>query len=115
MINFWAHWCGPCRQEMPHLEKLYQRYRAAGFEILGVHQDSDPKTADKVLNEISVSFPILYDTTSKVSETYKVSAMPTTVFVDCDGNLSFLHRGYKAGDEKEYKTRIKGMIRECSK
>ncbi|MBX2858354.1 MAG: TlpA family protein disulfide reductase [Cellvibrionaceae bacterium] len=114
MINFWAHWCGPCRQEMPHLEKIYQRYKDAGFTILGVHQDSDPKTADKVLNDIPVSFPILYDTTSKVSETYNVSAMPSTVFIDCDGNLKYLHRGYKPGEEKTYQKYIKSLIKACS-
>ena len=115
MINFWAHWCGPCRQEMPHLEKLYLRYKDAGFTILGVHQDSDPKTADKVLNDIPVSFPILYDTTSKVSEAYQVSAMPSTVFVGCDGNLGYLHRGYKPGEEKTYQKHIKSLLKACSK
>lgn len=115
MLNFWASWCGPCRQEMPLLEQLHKRYQPAGFTLLGVNVESDPKLADQLLKEIPVSFPILYDTTSKVSEAYDVSAMPSTVFVDCNGNLSYLHKGYKAGDEKDYKNRIKGLLRTCSK
>lgn len=113
MLNFWASWCGPCRQEMPLLDKIYQRYSTAGFTLLGINVEADSKEADKLLKEIPVSFPVLYDSTSKVSEQYKVDAMPSTVLVDCDGNMSYLHRGYKAGDEKEYIKRIKGLIRSC--
>lgn len=113
MLNFWASWCGPCRQEMPLLDKLSQRYGRAGFTLLGVNVDAEKKLADQVLKEIPVGFEILYDPTSKVSETYKVDAMPTTVLVDCDGNLNYLHRGYVAGDEKLYKNKIKSLLRSC--
>lgn len=114
MINFWASWCGPCRQEMPLLDKLSQRYESAGFTLLGINVDSDKKQADKVLKEIPVSFPVLYDPTSKVSELYKVDVMPSTILVDCDGNLNYLHRGYVPGDEKSYKSRIKKLLRSCN-
>lgn len=113
MLNFWASWCGPCRQEMPLLDRLSQRYEPAGFTLLGINVEADSKAADQLLKEIPVSFPVLYDPTSKVSETYKVDAMPSTVLVDCDGNLSYLHRGYKPGDEREYKKRIKSLLRAC--
>ncbi len=113
MLNFWASWCGPCRQEMPLLDQLYQRYQPAGFTLLGVNVEADPKEADTLLKEIPVTFPVLYDTTSKVSEAYKVDAMPSSVLIDCDGNMSYLHRGYKPGDEKEYQKRIKGLLKAC--
>jgi len=114
MLNFWASWCGPCRQEMPLLEKIHKKYSAAGFTLLGVNVEADPKEAEHLLKEVTVSFPILYDTTSKVSEAYKVDAMPTSVMIDCDGNISYLHRGYKPGDEKQYIKHIKGLLRSCS-
>ncbi len=113
MLNFWASWCGPCRQEMPLLDKLYQRYNPAGFVLLGVNVEADPKEADHLLKEIPVSFPILYDTTSKVSEQYKVSAMPSSVIIDCDGNMNYLHKGYKPGDEKTYQSKVKELLRQC--
>lgn len=112
MLNFWASWCGPCRQEMPLLDELYQRYKPAGFVLLGVNADADIEEANKLLEEIPVSFPVVYDTSGKVSEAFKVDAMPTTIFIDRDGQMRFLHRGYKAGDEAEYKKLIKQLIRE---
>lgn len=113
MINFWASWCGPCRQEMPLLDALYKRYSPAGFTLLGVNVEPNPEDANKLLNEIPVTFPILYDTTSKVSKTYGVDAMPSTVLVDCDGNARYLHKGYKPGDEKHYKKLIKKLLKAC--
>lgn len=113
MLNFWASWCGPCRQEMPLLDQLYQRYSAAGFTLLGVNVEADPKEADQMLKEIPVSFPILYDTESKVSELYGVQAMPSTVMISCDGKVSYIHKGYKPGDEKTYRDHIKGLLRSC--
>lgn len=112
MINFWASWCGPCRQEMPILEELYSRYSRAGFTILGVNVEPDPADADKILKDIKVSFPVLYDTESKVSQLYNVEAMPSTVLVDRDGNMRYLHRGYKPGYEDAYREQIKELIRE---
>lgn len=112
MLNFWASWCGPCRQEMPLLDQLYQRYSRLGFTLLGVNVDENPQDAEKILKDIPVSFPILLDSQGMVSELYQVDAMPTTVLIDRDGNLRFLHRGYKAGYELEYEKQIKALVRE---
>nr|WP_246125015.1 TlpA disulfide reductase family protein [Exilibacterium tricleocarpae] len=112
MINFWASWCGPCRQEMPILDDLYKRYSRAGFTILGVNVEADTREADRYLKEVNVSFPILYDTQSKVSKMFDVDAMPTTVMVDRNGNMRYLHRGYKPGYEVDYRKQIKELIRE---
>lgn len=112
MINFWASWCGPCRQEMPILDELYNRYGRAGFTILGVNVEPDPSDANKILKDIPVSFPVLYDTESKVSQLYKVEAMPSTVLIDRNGNMRYLHLGYKPGYEDAYREQIKELIRE---
>ena len=112
LLNFWASWCGPCRQEMPLLEKLHKRYSALGFTVLGVNVEEDPRKAKTLLKDISVSFPILFDTSNKVSKQYKVSAMPSTVMIDRDGNMRYLHKGYKPGDEAQYKKWVKQLIRE---
>jgi peroxiredoxin len=112
MVNFWATWCGPCRQEMPHLEALYQRYSDLGFTLLGVNVEADSSGADRFLSETPVSFPILFDPKSEVSKMYDVIAMPSTVIVDRGGNMRFIHHGYKPGYEGEYQTQIRALLRE---
>lgn len=112
MINFWATWCGPCRQEMPLLDEFYKKYKKLGFVLLGVNVEEDSSKAAGYLKEVPVTFPILYDNTNKVSELYDVDAMPTTVLVDRGGNLRFVHRGYKPGDEQQYKKLMKQLMRE---
>lgn len=112
LLNFWASWCGPCRQEMPLLEKLQRRYSSLGFTVLGVNVEEDPRKAKTLLKDISVSFPILFDTRNTVSKQYKVSAMPSTVMIDRNGNMRYLHKGYKPGDEAQYKKWVKQLIRE---
>jgi peroxiredoxin len=112
MINFWATWCGPCRQEMPELEAIYQKYQSLGFTILGINVDKDRAMAGKVLNSTPLSFPILFDSDNAVTELYQVDAMPTTVIVDRNGKVRFIHRGYKPGYEDEYVKQIKTLIRE---
>jgi peroxiredoxin len=112
LINFWASWCGPCRQEMPILDQLYKKYRAAGFTLLGVNVE--PKSGDALafLKATPVSFPVLFDTQSKVSTLYEVSGMPSTVIVDRKGNVRYVHHGYKPGDEGEYLDQIRSLMRE---
>jgi thiol-disulfide isomerase/thioredoxin len=112
MINFWASWCGPCRQEMPLLESIYKKYKGAGFTLLGVNVEPDSKAADEWLKQTPVSFPILYDRDSKVSKLYDVAGMPSTAIIDRSGKLRMLHRGYKPGDENEYLDSIRALIRE---
>jgi len=112
MINFWASWCGPCRQEMPLLETIYKKYNKMGFTMLGVNVEPDSNAANDWLKATPVSFPILYDRDSKVSKLYDVGGMPSTVIIDRSGKVRVLHRGYKPGDENEYLDSIRTLIRE---
>jgi thiol-disulfide isomerase/thioredoxin len=112
LINFWASWCGPCREEMPVLEQLYKKYKPAGFTLLGVNVE--PKSADALgfLKSTPVSFPVLFDPDSKVSKLYEVSGMPSTVILDRKGNVRYVHHGYKPGEESEYLDQIRSLVRE---
>jgi peroxiredoxin len=112
MINFWASWCGPCRQEMPHLEKIHAEYADYGFVLLGINVDEKQDLAEKLLAQIPVSFPILFDPASSVSKLYSVDAMPTTILIDRDGNLRHLHRAYRPGFEEMYRNQIKALVLE---
>ena len=112
MINFWATWCGPCRQEMPLLDELYSRYQRVGFRLLGVNIDDDSRRAMKMVEELGVDFPVLFDARKEVSKLYEVEAMPATVLVDRDGTVRYVHLGYKPGYEDKYLDQIRSLLRE---
>jgi peroxiredoxin len=112
MINFWATWCGPCRQEMPLLDELYTRYERVGFSLLGVNIDDDSRRAMQMIEDLGVSFPVLFDSRKEVSELYEVEAMPVTVLVDREGNVRHVHHGYKPGYEDKYLDQVRSLLRE---
>ena len=112
MVNFWATWCGPCRQEMPLLDQLYSRYERVGFTLLGVNIDDNTSKAMNMVKELGVSFPVLFDSQKEVSKLYQVDTMPATVLIDREGTVRFIHHGYKPGYENEYLDQIRALLRE---
>ena len=102
LLNFWASWCGPCRQEMPVLDQIHQRYAPAGFTVLGVNVEGEDVKARKVAGRLGVSFPLLFDDTQQIAEAYSLESMPYTVLLDRHGQVSYIHQGYKPGDENKY-------------
>lgn len=112
MVNFWATWCGPCRQEMPLLDELYSRYERVGFSLLGVNIDDDSRKAMNMVSELGVSFPVLFDARKEVSKLYEVNAMPVTVLIDREGTIRYVHHGYKPGYEDKYLDQIRSLLRE---
>lgn len=112
MINFWATWCGPCRQEMPLLAQLHTKYEPLGFTLLGVNVEPDSAAAVNWLKGMPVQFPILFDTDSAVAGRFGVEGMPSTVFVDRKGQVRYVHRGYKPGDEAKYADMIRSLVKE---
>lgn len=109
-INFWASWCGPCRQEMPILNQIGKRYAPLGLVMWGVNVDTDLVKARQTARETGVTFPLLSDKTQKVSHDYSVAGMPFTVIVDRDGVVRYVHRGYSPGDERQYIDRIRQLL-----
>ncbi len=112
MVNFWATWCGPCRQEMPLLDELYSRYERVGFSLLGVNIDDNSSKAMDMVSELGVSFPVLFDSRKEVSKLYQVEAMPVTVLIDREGTVRYVHHGYKPGYEDKYLDQIRSLLRE---
>lgn len=111
MVNFWATWCGPCKIEMPHLNRIYEKYRASGFQLLGVNIDDDPRNAVATASKLGVSFPVLLDGDKRVSKLYDLSTMPTTLIIDRDGRLRHLHRGYREGYELTYDQQVRDLLK----
>jgi peroxiredoxin len=112
LVNFWASWCGPCKQEMPQLNRLFDKYRPAGFLLWGVNIDDDPRVAQSTATRLGLRFPWLLDSDKNVSRLYDMGSMPATVLIDRDGRVRFLHKGYREGMEDDYERQIRELLKE---
>jgi peroxiredoxin len=112
LINFWATWCGPCRQEMPLLDELYGKYQRAGLVMLSVNIDDNAAPAIEMAQTLKISYPVLFDSRKEVSRAYDVSAMPVTVLVDRAGVVRYVSEGYKPGYEKRYTGKLRELLNE---
>lgn len=101
-LNFWATWCGPCRFEMPSMEKLYRRFKASGLEIVAVNLQEDRDSVQRFVDEYELSFPVLLDTTGRIGATYGARSIPTTYIVDRHGFVLAGTIGSREWDTEEY-------------
>ena len=112
LINFWASWCNPCRQELPLLNKIYAQYRSAGFMLLAVNVDDNRKDAQAFLKRLDLQFPTLFDGNKNVAKLYGVDTMPATLLIDRDGRVRYVHRGYYSGFEQKYQQQVRELLKE---
>lgn len=114
LINFWATWCGPCRQEMPLLDEIYGKYRRAGLVLFSVNLDeqSNLDAAREMAKTLRVSYPVLFDARKEVSRAYQASTMPLTVLIDREGVVRYISEGYKVGYETRYTEKLRELLNE---
>jgi peroxiredoxin len=92
LLNFWATWCVPCRDEMPLLQKRYEQY-APELTILAVNFDEPPDLVQEFISELGITFPVLLDPGAALQEAYWVRGYPTSMFVDRSGIIQVVHVG----------------------
>ena len=106
LVDFWASWCGPCRQSFPWMNGLQKRYGDKGLAIVAVNLDKDRELASHFLAEVPAAFTVAFDPSGKTAESYKVKAMPTTFLVSPDGKLLLTHTGFDAKHASEFEAQI---------
>ena len=93
MINFFASWCMPCREEVPALVKIQKEYEAKGVSFVAIAVDDTEKEVREFVSRLGFSFPICQDETGKVKEAFGVYGLPTTFFIDKQGMINYYHPG----------------------
>jgi len=87
VLNFWATWCPPCRDEMPSMETLYQRYKNQGLEMLAVNLRENKNTVQQFIQRYNYTFPIPLDLDGRVGSRYGITSIPTTYIIDKEGKI----------------------------
>jgi len=112
VLNFWATWCSPCREEMPALERLYRKYRARGLVVLAVSMDSEgAAVVAPFVKEHGLTFPIGLDRKGAVAGLYGIRALPSTMIIDRKGNLSLIALGSRGWDGKPAHALFESILR----
>ena len=113
LVNFWATWCGPCKLEMPHLDKMDRELEAKGFEVISISTD-DARAASKVkplIKRGGYGFTVLLDKdTTVVSQYNPAKTLPYNVLIDRSGKIHQVYQGYNPGDETELRAAVEALL-----
>jgi cytochrome c biogenesis protein CcmG, thiol:disulfide interchange protein DsbE len=109
-VDFWASWCGPCRQSFPWMNALQARYAAKGLQVVGVNVDANRADADKFLAEVPATFAIGFDSQGDTPRRYAIKGMPTSVLIGADGKVIQVHNGFREEDRKALEAAIDGAL-----
>jgi peroxiredoxin len=112
LVDFWASWCAPCREELPWLEKLYTAQKSRGLEIVAVNQDESIDNARRFLQAHPLSFRVAHDVGGKVADRFSPAKMPSSFLVDAKGKVRFVHAGFRAADAKAIEAEVSKLLAE---
>ena len=99
-VDFWASWCGPCRQSFPWMNEMQSKYGAQGLQIVGVNLDAKQADADQFLASLPARFTVAFDAKGESAKRFEVKGMPTSVLIGADGKVLAVHQGFKDEDRK---------------
>ena len=111
IIDFWASWCAPCKQELPALEALYKKYKAQGLVVIGVSVDNELANATALAKSLKLSFPSTHDAKHAVADQFDPPRMPSSYVIDQKGIVRHVHEGFRAGDEAAIEREIRTLLK----
>ena len=110
-LSFWASWCVPCREEMPHLQNLWREHQDQGFQVIGINVDEDPEAALAFAREHGIEFPLVSDADREVSKQYRVAGYPSHFIVGRDGRVHFSALGFSEDDTLAVTQEVQTLLR----
>lgn len=108
LLSFWASWCGPCRQELPELQRLYGELAGRGFVLLTINMDDSPALGARFLKQYGISVPVYRMNPNDVAA-LGLKALPTNVLIDREGRPAMIQRGYSPEVPKQIRELVLGM------
>jgi peroxiredoxin len=110
LVNFWATWCGPCREEMPSLRELRKSLAGRPFEVLAVNLAEPEARIERFLDKVPLDFPILLDRDTKVARAWQARILPASFVIGPDGRIRYHHAGELDWSKEEVRRLIAGLL-----
>lgn len=116
LLNFWATWCPPCREEMPTMERAYRDYKARGLEVLAVSIDAGSEAAVTArvkvfMKKLKLTFPALLDLNGEVVHSYRLRGLPMTFLIDRTGVIRFAELGFRDWSDAEARKKLDALLK----
>ncbi|RPH46527.1 MAG: TlpA family protein disulfide reductase [Burkholderiales bacterium] len=109
-LDFWASWCGPCRQSFPWMEAMQQRYGSQGLQVVALNLDAKAESARRFLAEHRATFTVAFDPSGDSARRYAVRAMPTSVLIGADGRVRTVHAGFRDADRPTLEAALRDAL-----
>jgi thiol-disulfide isomerase/thioredoxin len=105
-LDFWASWCGPCKQSFPWMNSMQARYAEKGLVIVAVNVDTMRDDASRFLKQVPAQFRIAYDPKGEVAKLYAIKGMPSSFLIGRDGKVLSMHTGFNNGSREQLERAI---------
>jgi cytochrome c biogenesis protein CcmG, thiol:disulfide interchange protein DsbE len=99
-VDFWASWCGPCKQSFPWMNEMQRKYASRGLEITAINVDTRRGDAERFLAQSPAGFAVAFDPQGNVPKQFAISGMPSSFLIDGDGKILFVHSGFRDSDRE---------------
>ncbi len=109
-VDFWASWCGPCKQSFPWMNDMQRKYGSKGLQIVAINVDAKRADADKFLAQNSTAFALAFDSKGESPRRFGVKAMPTSALIGADGKVLYIHQGFRLEERAELETRLAAAV-----
>jgi peroxiredoxin len=112
VLDFWASWCKPCKEEFPFLIDLYEQYSEKDFSILTVNLDTELDNFKKFIKKLNkdVPFKIILDPDSKIPTLYNIESIPNVFILDKKGVIRYIHIGFTSSEKENFKKEIESLL-----
>jgi cytochrome c biogenesis protein CcmG, thiol:disulfide interchange protein DsbE len=110
-LDFWASWCGPCKQSFPWMNEMQAKYAAQGFAVVGINVDAKQADATSFLQQTPAKFDIAFDAKGTSPRSYGIKGMPSSVLIGPDGKVLMVHAGFKEEERTALEDAIKAALK----